>query len=53
MGKGVSETHIHFGPSYRVYFARRGREVVILLCGGDKAPQARNIAKAQSMVLDL
>jgi putative addiction module killer protein len=42
----VSELRIDYGPGYRVYFTRRGRVVVILLCGGDKRTQAQDIARA-------
>ncbi len=44
---------VDYGPGYRVYFTRSGVEVVILLCGGDKGSQARDIARAQSMVLEM
>ena len=46
VGKGVSELRIHYGPGYRVYFVRRGKTLVILLAGGDKNTQARDIRKA-------
>ena len=44
--EGVSELRVDYGPGYRVYFVRRGQEVVILLAGGDKRTQARDIEKA-------
>ena len=44
--RGVSELRIDYGPGYRVYFTRRGRELVILLAGGDKTTQATDIKAA-------
>ncbi len=46
MGEGVSEMRIHCGPGYRVYFVQRGLEVVILLAGGDKGTQDKDIKTA-------
>jgi len=49
VGEGISEMRIHYGPGYRVYFVRRGAVLAILLGGGDKSTQSRDI----SMALDL
>ena len=48
-GDGVSEMRIDYGPRYRVYYKRRGPVVVILLCGGDKGTQSRDIATAKEL----
>jgi putative addiction module killer protein len=47
IGGGVSEIRVDVGAGYRVYFTRRGRVVVILLCGGDKSTQTKDIARAK------
>jgi len=53
IGGGVSELRIHYGPGYRVYFTTKGDTIVILLCGGDKSTQAKDIAKAQKMAKEI
>ncbi len=53
VGEGVSELRIHYGPGYRVYLVQRGPVAVILLCGGDKASQPADIARAKQMAKDV
>lgn len=52
VGDGVSELRIPYGPGYRVYFARTGSTIVLLLCGGDKSTQSRDISTAKTYWLD-
>ena len=49
VGNGVSELRIHYGPGYRVYLQQRGAILVVLLCGGDKSTQARDIVLAKKL----
>ena len=49
VGGGVSEMRIDVGAGYRVYFTRRQRVILVLLCGGDKSSQTKDIARAKQM----
>ena len=53
VGDGVLEMRIHHGPGFRVYFTLRGMEIVILLAGGDKSSQTKDIAIAQELARQL
>jgi len=53
VGEGVSEMRIHFGPGYRVYYTRRGEVIYLLLLGGDKSTQKRDIKRAIEMARTL
>jgi len=53
VGEGVSELRIHYGPGYRVYFVQRGSLLIVLLCGGDKSTQAKDIASALKLAKEV
>lgn len=53
VGDGVSELRVDYGPGYRLYFVRRGRVVIVLLCGGDKSTQGADIAMAKSLAQEV
>ena len=53
VGEGVSELRIDYGPGYRIYFAQRGRELIVLLAAGDKRTQDKDIKMALELARDL
>ena len=53
VGQGVSELRIDYGPGYRVYFVQRGQKLIVLLAGGDKRTQAKDIARAKELAQDV
>ena len=50
LGRGLSELKIDHGPGYRVYFTMQGDQLVVLVCGGDKSTQDRDIAAARTLI---
>lgn len=52
VGRGISELRIHSGPGYRVYFQKRGETIIVLLCGGDKSTQAKDIKTAKRLATE-
>jgi putative addiction module killer protein len=49
VGQGISELRFRYGPGYRIYFQKRGDTIIVLLCGGDKSTQAKDIMAAKRM----
>jgi len=52
LGNGINEMKIDFGPGYRIYFAKTGKALVLLMCGGSKRTQAKDIQKAVAYLSD-
>ena len=48
VGDGLSEVKIHYGPGYRVYYGKEGPDAYVLLCGGDKSTQSKDIKRAKT-----
>jgi putative addiction module killer protein len=53
VGDGLSELRIDYGPGYRIYYKQQGQVLIVLLCGGDKGSQKRDIAKAKELAEQL
>ena len=53
LGQGLAEMKIDYGPGYRLYFVRRADELIILLCGGDKSSQDRDIKQARKLAKEI
>ncbi|MEA3410227.1 MAG: type II toxin-antitoxin system RelE/ParE family toxin [Pseudomonadota bacterium] len=49
LGDGISELRIPYGPGYRIYFVHEGQALIVLLCGGDKSSQSRDIERAKTL----
>ncbi|MDR3343776.1 MAG: addiction module killer protein [Treponema sp.] len=53
IGEGCSEMPINYGPGYRIYYKDTGKEIIILLCGGDKSSQDADIVKAKDLAKEI
>jgi putative addiction module killer protein len=53
VGEGLSELRVHYGPGYRLYVVQRGTALIVLLCGGDKSTQARDITRAKALAREV
>jgi putative addiction module killer protein len=53
VGQGISELRVHYGPGYRIYFQKQGHTIIVLLCGGSKSTQAKDIKTAKRLANEL
>ncbi len=53
LGTGLHELRIHFGPGYRIYYIRKAGLIILLLCGGDKASQSKDVVRARKALASL
>jgi len=53
VGNGVSELRVHSGPGYRVYYKKTGNTIIVILCGGDKSTQDKDIGRAKEVAAEL
>jgi len=53
VGEGVSEMRVHHGPGYRVYYKQTNKTIIVMLCGGDKSTQEKDVKRAKKMAAEL
>jgi putative addiction module killer protein len=53
VGEGVSEMRVHHGPGYRVYYKQTNKTIIVILCGGDKSTQEKDVRRAKKMAAEL
>jgi putative addiction module killer protein len=53
VGEGVSEMRVHYGPGYRVYYKQTNKTIIVMLCGGDKSTQGKDVRRAKKMAAEL